>query len=648
MALSNRTKPISTSELINNDSRLSELNFEIKIPEEINYHNLVHKLENKAKHLEIQIEQNRKRGMAICQECFNAMQATEVLAFDFLFTEYLIGNASRSKVNTFIDSCILPSFNIMSGDPRDIDAAADHIKAVQTQIQMSVNTVLQCDPKKVEVAKRATEFLQFLREKKQSLENELQKTEEETKNQKSQQNPTIISVDFNDSNRSNKNEADPEFEKWVHNELKPGVVLVDPQTAETRALFGSCIHRIHAIQELRDQIAKLKSTSTSTQNLQYIDCDPDTIYNSPFFVAIRVNCEFLHTALSAIHSHQQIIPGCIEAINSCESYLKELEKKCQSTINTMKKLTSDMEENIKANYDEIQELTKNLKPYAEVLEFKVSSLENKQAETDEFHKNLEDYLNSLLEAAKNGASSDTDKINAQIEILHELKGIRSRIKKLCQTSFKSINENVETLNNLFKAIKSYCKAAECVQFKEKEIKKLEEYEKCLKSIIENMHADEVREWCKQLTDVSDYLVNAVKKQEEIYEKFEPLVKIDKSSGNDEIASKEEEVEQLMKKNEKLVEEEALLQADAVDAEEELFSLMQQIEALGGWTDTEVEERLDDCTICPICKERKRNEFLVSCGHPLCSECIAEAKKNHECPLCHVAFNDDDIKPFFLQ
>lgn len=68
MALSNRTKPISTSELINNDSRLSELNFEIKIPEEINYHNLVHKLENKAKHLEIQIEQNRKRGMAICQD----------------------------------------------------------------------------------------------------------------------------------------------------------------------------------------------------------------------------------------------------------------------------------------------------------------------------------------------------------------------------------------------------------------------------------------------------------------------------------------------------------------------------------------------------------------------------------------------------
>ena len=289
MAQSENIKPLSTAELINDDSTLADFNFDIKIPEEINYQNLVRKLENKAKHLEKQIEQNRKRGTAICQECFNAMRATEVLAFDFLFTEYLIGTAKSSQVYTFVDSCIRPSFSVISGDPRDIDDAAEHIRSVQSQIQSSLSTILRYDPKKVEIAKHAPEFLQFLQERKQSLENELQNYEEEVKNQKPQQNPTIISVVFNDSNRQNKNETDSEFEKWILNELKPGVVLVDPQIAETRALFGSCIHRMHSIQKLKDQIAQLKSTSSSTQNLKYIDCDPKTIYNSPFFVAVQEN-----------------------------------------------------------------------------------------------------------------------------------------------------------------------------------------------------------------------------------------------------------------------------------------------------------------------------------------------------------------------
>lgn len=655
MTASESLKPLSTIDLMNNDSRLSDFNFDIKVPEEVNYQNLVHKLENKAKHLEIQIEQNRKRGRSICQECFNAMRATEVLAFDFLFTEYLIGTASSSQVYTFVDSCIRPPFNIISGDPRDIDAAADHIRTVQTQIQSSVSTILRSDPKKVEIAKRATEFLQFLRDKKQSLENELQNYEEETKNPKPQQNPTVIPVVFNDFNRSNKNDADYDFEKWILNELKPGVALVDTQTAEIRALFGTCIHRLHAIQELKDQIAQLKSTSSSTQNLKYIDCDPKTIYESPFFVAIKENCAFLGTALSAIHSHQQIIPECKDSIDRCEAYLKKLDKKCQNTLNQMKNLTDEKKANIEENKKKVESLTKKLKPYADALQFnEVSSLENLLTETDKLVSSLEKYLKDLLENLNNETSGDAtenenkkSKIDGIIGVLQEVGEYQAKIKDLCIQSFASIRANIKTQNDLLESIFNYYKAVESVQLYQDEVQQLEEYEKSLKEIVKSMHDDDVKTWCRQLSDAYERLVANIQKQEDIYESFEPLVVIDKS-GDEEIISKEQEVENLMEENKKLVEEEALLRVESVDAEEELFSLMQQIEALGGWSDTEIEERLSNCAICPICKEKQRNEILMSCGHPLCSECIAKAKSDHICPMCNAPFHDEDVKPFYLQ
>lgn len=638
-------KPLSAADIISDNFTLPDFNFDIKIPEEINYQNLIRKLENKAKHLEIQIEQNRKRGIAICQECFNAMRATEVLGFDFLFTEYLIGTAERKQVCTFVDSCIRPSFNMISGDPRHIDDAADHIRTVQTQIQKSVDRILGYDPKGVEISKRAPEFLQFLQERKQSLDNDLQSYEEEIKNQKSQQNTTVIPVVFNDTSRSTKNDTDTDFEKWVLNELKPGVVLVDSQIAETRALFGSCIHRIQAIQELKDQIAQLKSTSSSTQNLRYIDCDPETIYNSPFFVAVQENCGFLGTALSAIHSHQQIIPDCKLSIDSCEAHLKELKEKCQATIGQMENITSDKENNIKATKEKIDTLTQKLKPYGEYLQFKVSDLENLQNETDEFDKSIDGYLKSLLDKTEN--ENMRSKIEILLGILNELRETRENIKKLCQDSFSSINANIETQNELLKAIINYSKAVESVSQYEKEVQQLEEYEKCLRKIVEFMHADEVKNWCTELTKVSDHLFESIKKQEEIYKDFEQLIKIGEK-GIEEIKAKEKDVENLIEENKKLVEQEALLHVEALDAEEELFSLMQQIEALGGWNNSEMEERLADCATCPICKERQRNEIIISCGHPLCSECIATAKKDHICPICSANFNDDDIKPFFLQ
>ena len=653
-ATKTHNKPLPPDDLIRD--RSSDFLANMEIPDKLNYRNLIRKLENKAKHLEIQIEQNRKRGAMICQECFNAMRSTEVLAFDFLFAEFLLGNIPISYIYSFVDSCIKPNFNIVSGDPREIDAAADHVRTVQNHIQSSISSIIKSDPKKVEMAKRANDLVQFLNEKKQNLENEIKRSEDDTKNQRSNQTQqTVITINFDDENMAKDiGNIDPDFENWLLNNLKPGAVSIDEKTSENRTLFGTCVHRIQAINELKEQIAKLKSSTLSVKNLQYIDCDPSTIYSSPFFRAVQENCKFLGTALKAIHEHQQIIPGCISALDNCEFSLKDLEKRCQNTVNQMRQNVKDSESMIEQEKAQIAALSEKLKPYAEALKFDPSSFDSLLKETEETDQNIEKTLKNMFDNSPD--ESVKEKLDAQINLLHELRETRQNVFKLCQTSFTSISNNIKIQNDLFKTIFSYSKAFEYVQLCEKEVQQLREYEKALKDVIDVMKFDEIKEWCNQLNDVTDSIIKAVKTQEEIYESFEPLIQLGQEDANkeqndistsDELAEKEHEVENLMNENSKLVEEETKLLSETADAEEELFKLLQEMQALAGWSNPELEAQLSDLVICPFCKERKRSQILTSCGHPLCSDCISMAKEKHKCPICHELFNDENIAPFIL-
>jgi hypothetical protein len=55
--------------------------------------------------------------------------------------------------------------------------------------------------------------------------------------------------------------------------------------------------------------------------------------------------------------------------------------------------------------------------------------------------------------------------------------------------------------------------------------------------------------------------------------------------------------------------------------------------------------LNERLICPICKKRKRDTIIVSCGHPFCRRCIDNCEVARSCPFCLKSYNLTALKPF---
>jgi HAMP domain-containing protein len=55
--------------------------------------------------------------------------------------------------------------------------------------------------------------------------------------------------------------------------------------------------------------------------------------------------------------------------------------------------------------------------------------------------------------------------------------------------------------------------------------------------------------------------------------------------------------------------------------------------------------LKEMLICPICKKRKRDTIIVSCGHPFCRRCIDNCEVARSCPFCLKSYVLTALKPF---
>jgi rRNA maturation protein Nop10 len=89
------------------------------------------KIQNRIKHMEFNIDQNRKRGEALSRDCYALSQSTELLAFDFIFSSYLMGNCPSQEVYGFLNQCIHPGYDLSSSNPADFAKAAEHIQFLQ-------------------------------------------------------------------------------------------------------------------------------------------------------------------------------------------------------------------------------------------------------------------------------------------------------------------------------------------------------------------------------------------------------------------------------------------------------------------------------------------------------------------------------------
>jgi hypothetical protein len=591
--------------------------------------------------LEIAIDQNRKQGAAICRECFNALRVTEVLAFDLLIVDYFLGNATSAQISAYVESCVRPQFSLMPGDPREIEAFAEHIRSVQLQIQASIANLPRSDSKKIDPLKRNSELITFLNEQKQRCESD-QKGEE-----KAQRPPVEIHIDLPGEDPPDDTRVDAEFADWLKRQLRPGADAVDLETAEFRALFGTVVHRLQAVSALRSELSSLRSSQISTRNLQYTDCSPETIYRSPFFRAAQNNCRFLAIALKSIAAQKELVPACATALAQCRAHLESLRDKCAETMTQMLQCREYLDTTLAQRRTDVDQLSQELRPYAEALCFDITTCQ--LDEMVAFTTSLDTDIESRFKKVMGSFTTDLEnrfKIENQLKLLFDLRSLRSATTAVCQKSFETIKASHAAQLELFRAVSDFCKAEEIVRLHQREIERMTTYHQHLTTVIDLMKADQIADWCAELTEVSGQIAAAIAEQKEIQAAFEPLLSDD--LGRDEVARMNDDVEALMAVNARLVEEEAVLECQIVDAEEELFQVLQELECFKDVDEDDDEQELQARVICPVCRENERNCILAGCGHPVCRQCIAAAKEAGKCPVCSAQFGEADVRPFILQ
>ena len=87
--------------------------------------------------------------------------------------------------------------------------------------------------------------------------------------------------------------------------------------------------------------------------------------------------------------------------------------------------------------------------------------------------------------------------------------------------------------------------------------------------------------------------------------------------------------------------------------ENLFAVIQELvvnQQSSAAIHSEIEKKqikkLQKLILCPCCHKNKRDCLLTPCMHPICKQCMKNAKGS--CPLCKTSFTQKDVKPFYFQ
>ena len=597
--------------------------------DESSFCDIAQKLENRAKHLETMIDQNRQRGQTICRECFSSICATEILAFDLLILEYLTGSSPAAPILEFVEKCIGQRFSIALADPSDVDACAAHIKGLHDQIQRSLDAIAA---KTGEIAaKSATEIVEFMKAQSEKI------GAEKAVSAPSEQSNVTVNVEIPTRGGTGGDTATgKEFMEWIRTALKPGAKCVDDATAELRALFGTVVHRLLKVNHLREQLASLRAATVSTQNITFEDCDPEVVYSSPFYRAMENSCKCLMAVQKQVEEQQKLVPGCMRALSVCKEKMERLKAHCADTMNKINEYRQKLETLVQQRREEANALVEELwKPF-EALRL-AESLDAQYAEWCRSFEHLDEQIEKRLLSVKEQASDmeTKEKMSSTVETLRELRAMVSKVSRGWRSNIDMPQAD------LFFLVAEYYKDEELARMNKNEVDDIVEYHENLQTIIEAMNVANVSAWCEQLQTVSDALARAISEQKEIEAQIKPLMEA--SFGVKEVAKLKQDLDAIIERNAKLAEQEGVLQSEATDLEEELFQIVQELNVYHEETDDG-----EDIVLCPCCHKNDRDCIITSCCHPICKSCAEASKEDHKCPVCEKEFTDDCIKPFYWQ
>jgi len=230
------------------------------------------------------------------------------------------------------------------------------------------------------------------------------------------------------------------------------------------------------------------------------------------------------------------------------------------------------------------------------------------------------------------------------KVLDMLRAMRKGLTNLCMSTLEMGRRSTAAQKELFREVAELFSTEEVARLQQAEITDTEVYRQNLQTMIDNLNVDKVTKWCDRLVEVSQILASAVGERKAIEEQFLPLLQAD--IGTQEVAKMTDELGEMVVSSASLVQQEAVARSEVVALEEELLQVMQELEAYGeAPSDKEETEKCESMVNCPVCRTSERDCILMTCFHPLCRGC-AEAKR--KCPLCDLAFGDEDVTPLFFQ
>ena len=588
-----------------------------------------------------------------------------------------------------------PAFNLLSGDRRDESTAESHTQFLVERIQTAIKDLQRLKDHRLGPPKHANDIMGLLKSLTQKLETENYRLSNQNttntsavtsrppsrmqpfpdqaqspsnggqspQNTGSSQNllqnqnggqssPLPLSTSQSISQQQQQiisdlkayNPVSADFTKWMNKNLSIGASHTE--NATLRQLFCSVAARYQSVCELKASVQSLKQAKVPPQSIDYQLCGVQNIKKSPFLRSVQNNYRFLQTMLKQIREHrsttipqcEKMIADCLDALSNINSHHEKIKQDCAAQE---QKLRTKIE---KSSAD-VQSKKKQFSQFA------LSLCDPKNAKIKETYAGVSGTVVDDILAKMSGNSVFTEEHR---KLLSDISNLRNEAKELCERSLHSMDRAFCSLNPIYSAISDLSKAVELNRQNTRKAEQLNAYAKNLSELENMLKLPEIHGWCKTIGDATAQFAKLQQDNEKLSALVRPLVE---DEGEEQF---EKEIDELEEKTQRLIEERIQLEHEIADAavehdtmSEKLFAAVQDLVAMqhdSARVRSEMEERqmmkLQKLILCPVCKDNRRECLLTTCMHPICKECMRNAKGS--CPVCKTSFTQKDVKPFYFQ
>ncbi|KAK8858286.1 hypothetical protein M9Y10_013388 [Tritrichomonas musculus] len=644
----NDQSPLSSFNIINDEPQVhKEIEEPGKMPQDEKEQ--FSKLNDLIQHMEFNIEQNRKRCDTSSLSCYTLLRSTELLAFDIMFANYLLGDANPSDIYDFFEHCTIPQFDLSSGQISGFEKAREHIQYLQSIIENCSKSFLSLDLKQKSIPKRVSEFALYLKDQKVRLDHQLKRNIEAEKKKIEEEN----------QKKDDENEEvdlsglPPSFTKWLTSELKVGL-SPDQESIEIHCLFKSITNRLKSITELYNTVAELELDQEEIKNGNSNEISNEKIENSPYVIGAKKNCQCLRFLLSNLIRQKMLFKQLNDQFTYCKDRLSDLTQTAQRSIEEMTTQMDKLRDILSKKQAEVSTIEQELQPFI-ALFYTQTRFPQLSPPPHQSYQKLEETLNIMI--AQNSGNAANNEVLSKLQLdknnLYELKGLRA---ELCDHKIE-LNQLLSQIEEKDRAILEmaieHSKVEEEFKLQEQEAEQLKKYEAGLNEVQQLLRFDEMQEWCQNL-------LNIIKKLETIAQNQETTINNVKAQTDVKqmkmiVDKKSKEIDKLSETNYKMNTEIARSKIELEAVKEERYHANMELSlnkefvpeciTQNSKNEAAIKKYLKMVT-CPVCKKNRRNVILATCRHPICNECAAAAKD--KCPICGVMFNRSNIRPFFIQ